>query len=47
MELNETAQIEKAAMQLWKTEKLNFQAKEHASLLTIVLLHGILVSTVL
>jgi hypothetical protein len=48
MELNGVVQIEETAMQLWrKTEKLNFQATEQASLLTIVLQCGFLVSAVL
>jgi hypothetical protein len=46
--LNGAAQIEEMAMQLTeRLEKLNFRAMEHASLLTIALPHGFLVSAVL
>jgi hypothetical protein len=48
MLLNEAVQIEETATQLnGKTEKLNFQATEHAILFTITLPHGFLVSAVL
>jgi hypothetical protein len=44
---NGAAQIEKTATQLAERQKLNFQAKEHASLLTVALWRGFLVSVVL
>jgi hypothetical protein len=45
--VNGAAQIEETATQLAEIKKLSFQATEHASLLTIALLRGFLVSAVL
>jgi hypothetical protein len=47
MLLNGAAQIEIVNATRRKTEKLNFQATEHASLFTIALPRGFLVSAVL
>jgi hypothetical protein len=44
---NGAAQIEETGKQLAETEKLNFQATEHASLLTVVLTRGFLMIAVL
>jgi hypothetical protein len=46
MLLNGAAQIEETATQLSERQKLNFQATEHASFLTIALRRGFLVSAV-
>ena len=43
---NGAVKIEETATQLAKTEKLHFQATEHASLLTIASSRGFLVLTV-
>jgi hypothetical protein len=45
MELDGAAQIEVTATQLGGRQKLNIQATEQASLLTIALPHGYLVSS--
>jgi hypothetical protein len=47
MELNGAAQIEETATQLGERQKLNFQATEQASLFTVALPRGFLVSAVL
>jgi hypothetical protein len=46
MLLNGVVQIEEIATQLAERQKLNFQAMEHAILLTIVLPRGFVVSAV-
>jgi hypothetical protein len=45
--LNGEGQIEETTPQLEENEKLNFRAKEHASLLTVAFPPGFLVSAVL
>jgi hypothetical protein len=48
MLLNGATQIEETGNETrGETEKLNFQATEHAGLLTVALPHGFLVSAVL